>query len=80
MEQLFETTVALAREGRTNSKGMPKPLDLALFVCEYEDEVRAPFPPAPIVNATMAPLVWIAKHRGLAERYMSPGLRPAPAV
>jgi quercetin dioxygenase-like cupin family protein len=80
MEQLFETTVALAHEGRTNGKGMPKPLDLALFVREYEDEVRAPFPPAPIIKAAMAPLAWIAKHRGLAERYIGPGLRPAPAV
>jgi quercetin dioxygenase-like cupin family protein len=80
MEQLFETTVELARDGRTNRKGMPKPLDLALFVREYEDEVRAPFPPAPIVKATMAPLVWIAKHRGLAERYMGATLSPAPAV
>jgi len=80
MEQLFETTVALAHDGRINAKGMPRPLDLALFVSEYEDEVRAPFPPAPIVKAAMAPLAWIAKHRGLAERYMGSGLRPAPAV
>ena len=35
MEQLFETAVALANEGRTTSKGMPKPLDLALFVREF---------------------------------------------
>ena len=31
MEQLFETTVEPALEGNTNSKGMPKPLHLALF-------------------------------------------------
>jgi quercetin dioxygenase-like cupin family protein len=80
MEQLFEDAVALANEGRTNGKGMPKPLDLALFVREYEDEVRAPFPPAPIVRAVMAPLVWIAKRRGLAARYTPADLRPAPAI
>ncbi len=80
MEQLFETTVALAHDGRTNGKGMPRPLDLALFVREYEDEVRAPFPPVPVVKAAMAPLAWIAKHRGLAERYVGPRLHPAPAV
>ena len=80
MEELFETTVALAKDGRTNGKGMPRPLDLALFVREYEDEVRAPFPPAPIVKAVMAPLAWMAKRRGHAERYAGPGLRPAPAV
>jgi quercetin dioxygenase-like cupin family protein len=80
MEQLFETTATLAHEGRTNGKGMPKPLDLALFVREYADEVRAPFPPAPVVKAAMAPLVWIAKHRGLAERYAGATLHPAPAL
>lgn len=69
MEELFETTVALAKEGRTNRKGMPKPLDLALFVTEYEDEVRAPFPPAPVVKALMSPLAWIARRRGRADRY-----------
>jgi quercetin dioxygenase-like cupin family protein len=78
MEQLFETTVALAREGRTNGKGMPKPLDLALFVREYEDEVRAPFPPAPLVRALTAPLRWLAGRRGLATRYAGPTLTPAP--
>src|SRR3712207_435061 len=36
MEELLETTVALAHEGRTTRKGMPKPMHLALFVREYE--------------------------------------------
>jgi hypothetical protein len=80
MEQLFETTVALAEEGRTTSKGMPKPLDLALFVREFSREVRAPFPPAPVVRAMLAPLAWMAARRGRAERY-APGARElAPAV
>jgi mannose-6-phosphate isomerase-like protein (cupin superfamily) len=69
MEQLFETATALAREGRTNRKGLPKPLELALFVREFEREVRAPFPPAGVVRAVMAPLVWIAARQGLDERY-----------
>jgi quercetin dioxygenase-like cupin family protein len=63
MEQLFETTVRLAQEGRTNRKGMPKPLDLALFVEEFKDEVKAPFPPAPVVRALMAPLRALARRR-----------------
>jgi quercetin dioxygenase-like cupin family protein len=69
MEQLFETTVALAEEGRTNRKGLPKPLELALFVREFEREVRAPFPPPGVVRAVMAPLAWLAASRGLDERY-----------
>jgi hypothetical protein len=77
MEQLFETAVALANEGRTTSKGMPKPLDLALFVREYADEVQGAFPPAWVQQATMAPLAWIARKRGHAERYAP--ARPAYA-
>jgi len=46
MEQLYETAVALAREGRTLPSGMPKPLDLALFMREFEQEARARSRPA----------------------------------
>jgi mannose-6-phosphate isomerase-like protein (cupin superfamily) len=81
MEQLFETTVALAEDGRTTSKGMPKPLDLALFVRQYRREVKAPFPPAPIVRAMLAPLAYLATRKGHAERYAParPELAPAAA-
>jgi quercetin dioxygenase-like cupin family protein len=72
MEQLFETATALAREGRTNRKGLPKPLELALFVREFEQEVKAPFPPAGVVRAVMAPLAWLAALQGLDERYRQP--------
>jgi mannose-6-phosphate isomerase-like protein (cupin superfamily) len=77
MEQLFETAVALANEGRTTSKGMPKPLDLALFVREFADEVQGAFPPACVQQGTMAPLAWFARKRGHAERYAA---RPAYAT
>jgi mannose-6-phosphate isomerase-like protein (cupin superfamily) len=72
MEELFETTVALAREGKTNRKGMPRPLHLALFVRRYENEVRAPFPPAGVVRLLMAPLAALARRLGHAERYEAP--------
>jgi mannose-6-phosphate isomerase-like protein (cupin superfamily) len=78
MERLFETAVALAEEGRTTGKGMPKPLDLALFVREFSDEVQGAFPPVWIQRATMAPLAWIARKRGNAERYAP--ARPAYAA
>ena len=76
MEQLLETTVELAHEGRVTRKGMPKPLHLALFVRRFEREVRAPFPPAWMVRSLMAPLAWIAGRRGHAERY-TPALAAA---
>jgi len=80
MEQLFETTVALAREGKTTRTGMPKPLHLALFVHRFAREVRAPFPPAPVVRALMAPLALLARRRGHAERYGIPATAPAGAL
>ena len=69
MEELFETAVALANEGRTTSKGMPKPLDLALFVREFKDEVQGPFPPAWMQRLALAPVAWVARKRGRDARY-----------
>jgi len=60
MEQLFETAVDLAERGRTMLGGIPRPLDLALFTREFEDEVQAAFPPRWLQRAALAPLAWIA--------------------
>ena len=79
MEDLLETTVRLAEEGKTNRKGMPKPVHLALFVREFEPEVRAPFPPPAVVKALMAPLAAIGRGRGHAERY-APAPTRQPAI
>jgi mannose-6-phosphate isomerase-like protein (cupin superfamily) len=76
MERLLETSVDLADEGRTNSKGMPKPLDLALFVHEFKDEVTGPFLPGWLQRMVLAPLAWIARKRGRGARYAP---RPATA-
>jgi hypothetical protein len=67
--------VALAEEGNVTKSGMPKPLELALFVREFSDEARAPFPPLFVVRAATAPLAAIAKRRGRDCRY-----RPADCV
>jgi mannose-6-phosphate isomerase-like protein (cupin superfamily) len=71
MERLFETVVALAQEGRCLRSGMPRPMDLALFVREFRREVRAPFPPPFAVHAALAPLAWLAERRG---RELQPAL------
>jgi quercetin dioxygenase-like cupin family protein len=69
MEQLFETAVALAAEGRTMLNGIPKPLELALFTREFEQEVQAVFPPRWLQRLALAPLGWLARRRGYATRY-----------
>jgi len=75
MEELFETVTALAAEGRTLPSGMPRPLDLALFMREFEHEVAAPVAPA-LARTVMAPLAAIGERRGLAARYRRS--RPVP--
>jgi quercetin dioxygenase-like cupin family protein len=68
MEELLQTVAALAAEGRTMRSGLPRPLDLALFMHEFRDEVAAPVTPG-LVRAVMAPLASLARHRGLGQRY-----------
>jgi quercetin dioxygenase-like cupin family protein len=70
MEQLFETAVALAEEGRTMMNGIPKPLELALFTREFENEVQGAFPPRWLQRLALAPLAWLARRRGHGVRYM----------
>ncbi|MGH3136439.1 MAG: cupin domain-containing protein [Gaiellaceae bacterium] len=44
-ESLVETMFALAAAGKTNRKGMPNPLRLAVIAQAHFDTVRLPFPP-----------------------------------
>ena len=76
MERLFETTAELAQDGRVLKSGMPKPLDLALFVNRFKREVRGPYSPGWLQRAALAPLTWIAKLRGHDRRYV----QPKPAI
>lgn len=45
-ERLIETMFTLAADGKTNRKGMPNPLRLAVVAKAHFDDVRLPFPPA----------------------------------
>src|SRR5918997_6076425 len=69
MEDLLCTTAELALEGNVLASGMPRPLHLALFVRRFRREVKAPFPPAWVVSATLAPLAALARRRGHDARY-----------
>ncbi len=63
MEQLFETVVGLAEQGRTMLGGVPRPLDLALFTEEFGDEVQGAFPPRWLQRIVLVPLAWLARRR-----------------
>jgi quercetin dioxygenase-like cupin family protein len=53
-ESLIETMFTLAAEGKTNRKGMPNPLRLAVIARSHFDTVRLPFPPAFLQRAALA--------------------------
>ena len=53
-EQLIETMFALAADGKTNRKGMPNPLRLAVIARRPLRHVRLPFPPAWMQRAGLA--------------------------
>jgi len=69
MEDLLETAADLAREGRSLPNGMPSPLELALFLHEFEHEIAIPVLPPSVVRLGLAPLVGLARRQGLDARY-----------
>jgi quercetin dioxygenase-like cupin family protein len=64
-ESLIETMFTLAAEGRTNGRGLPNPLRLAVIARNHFDTVRLPFPPAGLQRAALA----MAAPLGRALRY-----------
>ena len=53
-EALIETMFGLASDGKTNRRGMPNPLHLAVIARAHFDVVRLPFPPAWMQRAGLA--------------------------
>ena len=53
-ESLIETMFSLAADGKTNRKGMPNPLHLAVIAQAHFDTVRLPFPPAIVQRLGLA--------------------------
>ncbi len=69
MEELLETAAAMAREQHAARRALPRPVDLALFMADFEREVRAPFLPLGLVRLATRRLAGLARRRGLDERY-----------
>lgn len=81
-EALIETMYSLAADGRTNKKGMPNPLRLAVIAKEHFDDVRLPFPPAWMQKLGLAMGAPVGRALGFAATYESArraGTTPAPA-
>ncbi len=66
---MIETLFGLARLGHTNKKGMPNPLQLAVFAREFSDVLVFRSPPPPVQRAIFGTLAPIASRRGYRATY-----------
>jgi hypothetical protein len=78
-EELLETMFALATDGRTNRKGMPNPLRLAVVARHHFDDVRLPFPPAWMQRTGLALAAPLGRLVGY-EPFYAPEGAPAQAT
>ena len=68
-EHFFETFFGLGKDGKTNDKGLPNPLQLAVLMREYEDEIRLAKPAFAIQRMLFAPLAFVGRALGYRSRY-----------
>jgi len=68
-EQMIATIFGLANDGRTNAKGLPNPLQLALLAREFEDVIVFCQPPRAVQRALFGLLCAVARARGLHAIY-----------
>lgn len=66
---MIETLFGLARLGHTDSKGMPDPLQLALFAIEFSDVIEFRWPPPVVQRAVSGVLAPVARWRGYRATY-----------
>lgn len=78
-ESLIETMFALAADGKTNRKGMPNPLRLAVVANAHFDVVRLPFPPAALQKLGLAMGAPLGRMLGYAPTYQ-PGVGGVPVL
>ena len=80
-ESLLETMFTLAADGKTNRKGMPNPLRLAVIARSHFDTVQLPHPPAWLQKAGLALGAPLGRLVGYRETYEpATDFPPLPAV
>jgi quercetin dioxygenase-like cupin family protein len=68
-ETILETGYGLARDGKTNGKGVPNPLQLGVMFNEYQDEIYLAALPIAVQKVLWALLGNIGKLLGYKARY-----------
>ena len=76
-ESLLETMFALTADGKTNCKGMPNPLRLAVIAQAHFDTVRLPFPPVWMQRLGLAIGAPLGRLLGYRATYEGVGAPPA---
>jgi len=79
-ESLLETMFALAADGKTNRKGMPNLLRLAVIANAHFDTVQLPFPPAWLQKAGLVLGAPVGRLLGFEPVYIAEPGRPVVAV
>jgi quercetin dioxygenase-like cupin family protein len=79
-ESLLETMFALAADGKTNRKGMPNLLRLAVIANAHFDTVRLPFPPAWLQKAGLVLGAPVGRLLGFEPVYVAEPGRPVAAA
>jgi quercetin dioxygenase-like cupin family protein len=72
-ERFIETMFGLAADGRTNRKGMPNPLRLAVIAHAHFDDVRLPFPPEWMQKTGLAMGAPVGRLMGYSPAYEGTG-------
>ncbi len=66
---MIETLFGLARLGHTNAKGLPHPLQLALFAQEFSDVMVLRKPPPAVQRVVFGAIAPLARRRGYRATY-----------
>lgn len=75
-EEAITNMFGLARDGKTNARGLPNPLQLALFAREFEDVLYFTKPPRivqKVVFGALAPIARLLGYRGSYPEYLERG-------
>ena len=78
-ESLIETMFGLAADGKTNRKGMPGPLRLAVIANHHFDVVRLPVVPHALQKLALVPGALLGRALGYQPTYEAAGGVPAIA-
>jgi mannose-6-phosphate isomerase-like protein (cupin superfamily) len=80
-ERFLETMFGLAADGKTNGKGMPSPLRLAVIANAHFADVRLPYVPAFLQKAALATGAAVGRLAGFQPTYEpTPALEPVYAA